>query len=58
MAVAASRLFCESPKPKTPQDLTSHNCGNLRMATHGGLYAWEFVQNGRELPSGAPESDT
>lgn len=50
MAVAAApRYFEGHEKPKTPQDLTSHNCGNLRMATHGGLYAWEFVQDGREL---------
>jgi DNA-binding transcriptional LysR family regulator len=50
MAVAAApRYFEGREKPKTPQDLTSHNCSNLRMATHGGLYAWEFVQDGREL---------
>jgi DNA-binding transcriptional LysR family regulator len=50
MAVAgAPRYFEGREKPKTPQDLTAHNCGNLRMATHGGLYAWEFVQDGREL---------
>jgi DNA-binding transcriptional LysR family regulator len=50
MAVAAApRYFEGREKPKTPRDLTSHNCGNLRMATHGGLYAWEFVQDGREL---------
>jgi DNA-binding transcriptional LysR family regulator len=50
MAVAgAPRYFEGREKPKTPQDLTAHNCGNLRMATHGDLYAWEFVQDGREL---------
>lgn len=50
MAVAASpAYFANRSKPQTPQDLTSHNCGNLRMATHGGLYAWEFVQDGKEL---------
>ena len=55
MAVAAApRYFEGREKPKTPQDLTSHNCGNLRMATHGGLYAWEFVQDGRELKVQVP----
>lgn len=50
MGVAASpAYFANRPKPQTPQDLTSHNCGNLRMATHGGLYAWEFVHNGKAL---------
>ncbi len=50
MAVAAApRYFEGREKPRTPQDLTSHNCSNLRMATHGGLYAWEFVHDGRAL---------
>jgi DNA-binding transcriptional LysR family regulator len=35
--------------PQTPQDLTNHNCINLRLPTYGGLYAWEFEKNGREL---------
>ena len=55
MAVAAAPRYFEGRDiPKTPQDLTSHNCGNLRMATHGGLYAWEFVQDGRELKVQVP----
>lgn len=32
-----------------PQDLTDHNCINLRLPIHGGLYAWEFEKKGREL---------
>ncbi len=35
--------------PKAPQDLTEHSCINLRLPTHGGLYAWEFEKDGREL---------
>ena len=35
--------------PATPQDLTAHACINLRLPTHGGLYAWEFEQQGREV---------
>ena len=51
MAVVGSpSYFAERKKPKTPQDLTQHNCLNLRLPTHGGsLYAWEFEKNGREL---------
>jgi DNA-binding transcriptional LysR family regulator len=50
MAVAGSpAYFAEHNKPRTPQDLTRHNCINLRLPTHGGLYAWEFGKNGREL---------
>ncbi|MGH6999633.1 MAG: LysR substrate-binding domain-containing protein, partial [Phenylobacterium sp.] len=29
--------------------LTGHNCINLRFPTLGGLYAWEFEKDGREL---------
>jgi DNA-binding transcriptional LysR family regulator len=32
-----------------PGGLTSHNCINLRLPTHGGLYAWEFEKAGREM---------
>ena len=32
-----------------PRDLTTHVCINLRLPTHGGLYAWEFEKGGREL---------
>ncbi|PHY17583.1 LysR family transcriptional regulator [Caulobacter sp. BP25] len=36
-------------KPRTPHELTDHLCINLRMRTMGGLYVWEFEQDGREL---------
>jgi DNA-binding transcriptional LysR family regulator len=32
-----------------PQDLIGHNCINLRLPTHGGLYTWEFEKGDREL---------
>ncbi|WP_044874468.1 LysR family transcriptional regulator [Pseudomonas sp. LFM046] len=31
-------------RPRTPADLTSHVCINLRTSTYGGLYEWEFVK--------------
>src|SRR3954471_5653571 len=51
MAVVGSPSYFElRKKPRAPQDLTEHNCINLRLPTHGGsLYAWEFEKNGREL---------
>jgi DNA-binding transcriptional LysR family regulator len=50
MAVVGSpAYFATRPKPRTPQDLTTHNCINLRLPTDGGLYAWEFEKAGREL---------
>jgi DNA-binding transcriptional LysR family regulator len=47
--VGAPSYFAGRPKPKTPQDLTAHNCINLRLPTRGGLYAWEFEKGGRDL---------
>jgi DNA-binding transcriptional LysR family regulator len=47
--VGAPSYFRKRAAPKTPQDLIGHNCINLRLPTRGGLYAWEFEKNGREL---------
>ncbi len=50
MAVVGSPAYLAgAPKPRTPQDLTEHRCINLRLPTHGGLYAWEFGKGAREL---------
>jgi DNA-binding transcriptional LysR family regulator len=35
--------------PLVPGDLTAHRCVNLRLATHGGLYAWDFEKDGEAL---------
>jgi DNA-binding transcriptional LysR family regulator len=47
--VGAPSYFAERKPPKVPHDLTAHNCINLRLPTHGGLYAWEFEKAGREM---------
>ncbi len=47
--VGAPSYFTRRPKPKTPQDLTAHDCICFRLPTYGGLYAWEFEKRGREL---------
>jgi len=47
--VATPVYFDKHPPPKKPQELTQHNCINLRLATYGGLYAWEFSRGGREF---------
>lgn len=50
MAVVGSPAYLEGrTEPKTPQQLVEHACINLRLPTHGGLYAWEFEKAGREL---------
>jgi DNA-binding transcriptional LysR family regulator len=47
--VGARSYFAKRSLPKAPQDLVGHNCINLRLPTYGGLYAWEFAKDGREL---------
>ena len=47
--VGAPSYFATRRRPKTPQDLTAHDCINLRLPTYGGLFAWEFEKNGHEL---------
>jgi DNA-binding transcriptional LysR family regulator len=50
MAVVGAPSYFEThPRPKHPQDLTRHDCINLRLPTHGNVYAWEFEKNGREV---------
>ena len=47
--VGAPAYFEKRTRPKTPQDLTGHDCINIRLPTYGGLYAWEFEKRGRGL---------
>lgn len=49
LAVGAPSYFAKRPAPNTPQELTAHACINMRLPTHGALYAWEFEKDGREL---------
>jgi DNA-binding transcriptional LysR family regulator len=48
-AVASPAYFAEHGKPRTPQELASHKCINLRLPTLGGLYAWEFEKGHRAV---------
>ena len=47
--VGAESYFARRERPKKPQDLTTHDCINLRLPTHGALYAWEFEKRDRAL---------
>lgn len=49
VAVGSPDYFSRRSVPETPQDLIGHTCINMRQATSGGLYAWEFARDGREL---------
>lgn len=58
MAVAASPSYLEGrQRPVVPHDLTAHRCINLRLPTHGGLYAWDF-EKGRKSVSVRVEGQT
>ena len=45
--VGAPSYLGRHPAPTTPQQLLAHNCINLRLPTHGGLYAWELKKGKR-----------
>lgn len=47
--VGAPSYFAARTAPKTPQDLTLHNCINLRLPGHGGTYPWEFEKGKRKV---------
>ncbi|GLQ08788.1 transcriptional regulator [Devosia yakushimensis] len=49
VAIAAPAYLAGRDRPTIPQNLTAHRCINLRLSTHGGLYAWEFEKNGQFL---------
>ncbi len=49
-AVVASPGYLERhPAPLTPHDLAGHRCINFRLVKTGGVYAWEFDEDGRPL---------
>lgn len=47
--VGAPGYFARRPMPKKPQDLTDHDCINVRLPTHGGLLPWDFKKGKHEL---------
>jgi DNA-binding transcriptional LysR family regulator len=50
MAVIGTPDYCKRHgRPRAPQDLTDHDCINIRFTPDDGLYPWEFEKNGHEL---------
>jgi DNA-binding transcriptional LysR family regulator len=47
--VGAPSYFKSRSEPKKPQELIGHSCINLRLPTHGGMYAWDFEKGTRVL---------
>jgi DNA-binding transcriptional LysR family regulator len=40
--VGSPAYLAKRPPPLKPQDLANHDCINLRLMSHGDIYAWEF----------------
>lgn len=49
VVVGAPSCFAERKAPKRPQDLSEHDCINLRLPTHGEFFAWTFSKGGKDL---------
>ena len=50
MAVVGSPAYlARQGRPRTPQDLTEHDCVRQRLPTHGGLMNWEFKRRERRV---------
>ena len=47
--VGSPDYFANNPPPRTPHDLGRHSCIAFRMVKSGGLYAWEFEEDGKPL---------
>lgn len=49
VVVGAPTYFASRGKPRTPQDLTRHECIRYRFLAARTIYRWEFVKDGREF---------
>lgn len=47
--VGTPAYFARHPAPATPQDLTGHDCTQLRAPPGAGLAPWEFARDGYPL---------
>lgn len=49
MVVGSPAYIARRGRPGHPRDLAGHDCINFRQSTRGGLYRWEFEEDGREF---------
>jgi DNA-binding transcriptional LysR family regulator len=49
VVVGSPDYFARRPRPRTPQELTQHDCLCLRLPSHGGLLPWEFKRRGKSI---------
>ena len=49
VVVGSPSYFERHSRPRTPQDLTEHECVCMRLPSHGGLLPWEFKRRGKSI---------
>lgn len=49
VVIGSPDYLAKAGVPQTPQELSAHQCINLRMLTSGAIYAWELEKDGREI---------
>ncbi|MGN6779560.1 LysR family transcriptional regulator [Rhizobium sp.] len=49
VVVASPAYIGRFGRPNTLADLSDHNCIGYRLIRSGGLYQWEFVEDGRDV---------
>ncbi|WP_073664203.1 LysR family transcriptional regulator [Pseudomonas aeruginosa] len=47
--VGSPAYLAKHPAPRKPQDLAEHTCINLRLMSHGDLYAWELKKGKQQV---------
>jgi DNA-binding transcriptional LysR family regulator len=47
--VGSPDYFTRHPRPRTPQDLSEHDCIGRRLPTHSGLLNWEFRRRAKSV---------
>lgn len=49
VVVGSPAYFQHHAPPALPKDLIDHNCINLRLMSHGDIYAWEFAKGEQQI---------
>jgi DNA-binding transcriptional LysR family regulator len=49
VVVGSPQYFARRPAPRTPQELTDHDCIGMRLPTYGGLLPWEFKRRAKRV---------
>ena len=52
--LGAPAYFAARGRPRTPEELTRHECIRYRFLTAGSIYRWEFERGGREFSVDVP----